>query len=52
MCVIAGSWAEYTLAEESWLAHVPKKVDMATLAGTVPLVALTAYQVMYSICLF
>ena len=41
----AGTWAEYTTAEDDWLATVPANIDISKVAGAVPLVALTAWQV-------
>ncbi|KAK9904692.1 hypothetical protein WJX75_000655 [Coccomyxa subellipsoidea] len=38
-----GSYAEYTVSHEDWLARVPSTVAL-DVAGGVPLVALTAYQ--------
>lgn len=41
----AGAYADYTVCKEEWLARAP--VDLLlNVAGGVPLVALTAYQVL------
>ena len=40
----AGCWADFTIAEEEWLAAVPPKVSLRREAGAIPLVSLTAWQ--------
>lgn len=44
---LAGAYADYVVCKEEWLARCP--VDLLlNVAGGVPLVALTAYQVLSS----
>lgn len=44
-----GSYCQYAVVDESWLAKVPDGVDLG-IAGGLPLVGLTAWQVAYSCC--
>lgn len=39
----AGTYCQYVVADEDWVAKVPEGVDITT-AGGVPLVGLTAWQ--------
>ena len=41
----AGSFAEYAWVKEEWAAPAPKSLSLEREAGGVPLVFLTAYQV-------
>jgi NADPH:quinone reductase-like Zn-dependent oxidoreductase len=43
-----GSYAEFALAQEDWIALAPKTLSLEKEAGAVPLVALTAYQALES----
>jgi NADPH:quinone reductase-like Zn-dependent oxidoreductase len=40
-----GSYADYCLVKEEWLAHAPQSLKLDTAAGAVPLASLTAFQV-------
>ncbi len=44
VCLSAGCYGEYVVAEEGWVARVPDNLPLDEAAG-VPLVALTSWQV-------
>ena len=46
----AGTYADYVVCKEEWLAFAPASLKLDTAAGAVPLVALTAFQVGHAVC--